>query len=137
MAVPRAKPEAKTRRNTKNEQRKEAILPKHDTRKYSDRSQYLIRAVHKRRKKIRQMSVEFKGGKCERCGYDRCIEALEFHHTDPSKKDFNVSQRGYTRSWKRVMEELDKCIMLCANCHRELYAKKAQLPQETVVEKAG
>jgi hypothetical protein len=100
-------------------------LPKHDKRRYSDRRQYLIRAVYKRRKKIRRMSVEYKGGKCKRCGYDRCIEALEFHHTDPTKKDFNVSQYGYTRSWKRVVEELGKCIMLCANCHRELHALSA------------
>ena len=105
-------------------------MVKRDTRRYADRRQYLIRAVHKRRKKIRQMAVEYKGGKCERCGYDRCIEALEFHHINSSKKDFNVSQRGYTRSWKRVMEELEKCIMLCANCHRELHAQVSSAPRE-------
>jgi len=100
-------------------------LLKQDKRKYVDRRQYLIRAVHKRRKKIRLMSVESKGGKCERCGYSRCIEALEFHHVDSSAKDFNVSQRGHTRSWKRVVEEIEKCVMLCANCHRELHAELA------------
>jgi len=108
-------------------------LAKRDTRCYADRRQYLIRAVHKRRKKIRQMAVEYKGGKCEQCGYDRCIEALEFHHTDSSKKDFNVSQRGYTRSWKRVMEEIGKCIMLCANCHREIHAQLAASGSNTRV----
>jgi len=96
---------------------------KKDKRTYGDRKQYLIKAVHKRRKKIRQMAVEYKGSKCERCGYDHCIEALEFHHEDPSQKDFGVSSQGYTRSWKRVQEELDKCVMLCANCHRELHAQ--------------
>ena len=96
-----------------------------DKRKYSDRRQYFIRAVHKRRKKIRMMAVAYKGGKCARCGYNRCIEALEFHHTDPTKKDFGVSSKGYTRSWKRVQEELDKCVMLCANCHRETHAELA------------
>ena len=100
-------------------------MSKPDRRKYSERRQYLIRAVHKRRKKIRQMAVESKNGKCEQCGYNRCIEALEFHHVDPKKKDFNVSQRGYTRSWKNVVKELEKCIMLCANCHRELHASSA------------
>jgi hypothetical protein len=98
-----------------------------ETRKYSDRRQYLIRAVHKRRKLIRQKAIQYKGGCCEQCGYDRCVEALEFHHTDPSLKDFNVSSKGYTRSWKRVQEELDKCVMLCANCHRELHVKLAAL----------
>lgn len=100
-------------------------MAKEEKRSYSDRRLYLIRAVRARRKKVRQMSVEYKGGKCEMCGYDRCIDALEFHHNDLSNKDFGISEKGYTRSWKRVMEELDKCIMLCANCHRELHAKLA------------
>ena len=80
-----------------------------EKRKYSDRSQYLIRAVHARRKKVRKMAVEYKGGKCEVCGYDRCIEALEFHHNDLSSKEFGISAKGYTRSWNNVMKELDKC----------------------------
>ena len=98
-----------------------------EKRKYSDRRLYMIQAVYKRRKKVRRMAVAYKGGKCARCGYDRCIEALEFHHTDPTKKDFGVSSKGYTRSWKRVQEELDKCVMLCANCHRETHAELAAL----------
>lgn len=69
------------------------------------------------------MAVTYKGGKCERCGYDRCIDALEFHHIDPVQKDFTISAKGYTRSWNKVKAELDKCIMLCANCHRELHAQ--------------
>jgi len=96
-----------------------------DKRKYSDRRQYLIKAVHKRRKKIREMAVDYKGSHCELCGYSRCIEALEFHHTDSSGKDFSISEKGYTRSWGKVQEELDKCMLLCANCHRELHAKLA------------
>ena len=94
-------------------------------RKYKDRKQYLIAAVHKRRRKIRLMSVEYKGGKCVTCGYDKCIDALEFHHEDASLKDFSISSKGYTRSWQKVKEELDKCILVCANCHRELHAKLA------------
>lgn len=96
-----------------------------EKRKYSDRRQYLIRAVHARRKKIRAMAVTYKGGKCQICGYDRCVEALEFHHASPTGKDFGISSKGYTRSWKRVQEELDKCVMLCANCHREAHSKLA------------
>ena len=107
-----------------------------DNRKYSDRRHYLIRAVRARRKKVRQMAIEYKGGKCERCGYNRCPDALEFHHKDLSKKDFGISKKGYTRSWKRVAAELDKCLMVCANCHRELHAQ-AQLSRETGIEKAG
>ncbi|MCX5727215.1 MAG: hypothetical protein NT030_08695 [Candidatus Saganbacteria bacterium] len=100
-------------------------MAKVESRKYSDRRQYLIRAVRARRKKVRQMAIEHKGGKCEICGYDRCVEALEFHHNSSSGKDFGISEKGYTRSWKRVMAELDKCMLICANCHRELHAKLA------------
>lgn len=96
-----------------------------EKRAYIDRREYLIKAVYARRKKVRAMAVAHKGGKCERCGYDRCIDALEFHHHDPAQKDFSISAKGYTRSWRKVLEELDKCVMLCANCHRELHASKS------------
>ena len=96
-----------------------------DTRKYENRRHYLIRAVQKRRKKIRHMAVEYKGGTCQICGYNRCIEALEFHHKEASGKDFSISEKGYTRSWSKVTQELDKCMILCANCHRELHAQRA------------
>ena len=96
-----------------------------DKRTYKDRSEYLIKAVYARRKKVRAMAVEYKGGRCENCGYDRCLDALEFHHKDPTQKDFSISSKGYTRSWDRVKKELDKCTILCANCHRELHAKLA------------
>jgi len=110
-------------------------LTKVDKRKYGDRRQYLIRAVHKRRKKIRTDAVSYKGGKCELCGYDRCIDAMEFHHNGSSEKDFSISEKGYTRSWTRVKEELDKCVLLCANCHRELHAKLAASGGNTGVKK--
>ena len=96
-----------------------------EKRSYSSRRQYLIKAVHARRKKLRSKAVEYKGGKCEICGYDRCIDALEFHHRDVLQKKFGISDKGYTRSWKSVTDELDKCAILCANCHRELHAKLA------------
>ena len=94
-----------------------------DKRKYQDRREYLIKAVYARRKKVREMAITYKGGKCQNCGYSRCADALEFHHTNPSQKDFNISNKGHTRSWKRVKEELDKCVMLCANCHREIHSQ--------------
>lgn len=109
---------------------------KNDKRKYSDRKAYLIGAVQKRRKKLRQMAIEYKGGTCQLCGYDRCDEALEFHHPDSSDKDFGISAKGYTRSWTKVKEELDKCILLCANCHREVHAG-LQLSRESGIEKSG
>ncbi len=71
------------------------------------------------------MAIEYKGYKCEVCGYGKCSDALEFHHVNSSEKDFSISEKGYTRSWAKVKEELDKCMILCANCHRELHAKNA------------
>ena len=103
------------------------MVVKKEKRKYADRRNYLINAVKRRRRKIRLMAIEYKGGKCSVCGYAHYIGALEFHHLDDSKKDFGISNKGYTRSWKKVKEELDKCVLLCANCHRELHAESAAL----------
>jgi hypothetical protein len=108
-----------------------------DKRKYSDRANYLKKAVDKRRKKIRQLSIEYMGNQCTICGYNKCIQALEFHHLDSNKKDFGISDKGYTRSWKKVKEELDKCILLCANCHREVHEGKTQLSRAIGIEKRG
>lgn len=80
-----------------------------------------VEAVQKRRDKVKQMSIVYKGSSCSICGYDKCIDALEFHHIDPSMKDFGISEKGYTRAWNIVKDELDKCILVCANCHRELH----------------
>lgn len=98
-----------------------------DKRKYADRPEYIKKAVAKRRRKIRLMAIDYKGGKCELCGYDRCLDALEFHHLDEKNKKFGLSQAGLTRSWEKSKQELDKCIMVCANCHRELHTKQRSL----------
>jgi hypothetical protein len=59
------------------------------------------------------------GGSCERCGYNKCIAALQFHHKNPKNKKFGVSAMGIYRGWEKVKKELKKCIMICANCHWE------------------
>lgn len=81
--------------------------------------------------------MEYLGGKCQVCGYKTCPEALEFHHIDEAQKGFAIGQKGYTRSWQRVREEIEKCYLLCANCHREVHAGILQLPQAIEVEKRG
>ena len=91
-----------------------------ETRTYRDRAAYMIAAVSKRRKKLKALAVASKGGKCVLCGYRRCIRALEFHHLDPSQKTFALGQKGLTRSWARIQVELEKTVLLCANCHREV-----------------
>ena len=108
-----------------------------DKRKYADRAEYLKRAVAARRKKLKAMLVEYRGGRCVICGYKRCVEGLDLHHVDSTKKDFGLSAKGITRSWEKMKVEADKCILLCANCHREVHASIVQLPREIEVEKRG
>jgi hypothetical protein len=104
---------------------------KRETRTYADRAKYLREAVSRRRKRLRDMAREYKGGKCALCDYRRCQRALSFHHIDPKKKDFGLSSRGLTRSWDKIKEEIDKCVLLCANCHMEVHDGITQLPKET------
>ena len=103
-----------------------------DTRTYADRREYLKKAVIARRRKIRRMAVDYGGGKCRICGYKKSIRALTFHHRNPSEKDFGLSERGLTRSWEKTRKELDKCILLCANCHAEVHDGLATLPSKRV-----
>lgn len=84
-------------------------------------------AVKRRRKKVKAMAVAYKGGACMNCGYSNYIGSLEFHHTDPSQKDFSLSTKGHCRSWNSVMIELDKTVLLCSNCHKEIHANLIDL----------
>jgi transposase len=81
--------------------------------------------VAKRRRRIKQTLVEEAGGACALCGYDRCLAALEFHHLDPAEKQFELSQRGVTRSIAIARAEAAKCVLLCSNCHAEVEAGQA------------
>lgn len=99
-----------------------------DKRTYADRAEYNKQAVTKRRRKIKAMLVEYKGGKCIICGYDRYFGAFDLHHTGDSEKAFGLSVKGLTRSWEKTKEEADKCVLLCANCHREIHGGVTQLP---------
>jgi 5-methylcytosine-specific restriction endonuclease McrA len=105
-----------------------------EPRTYAFRAAYMREAVKRRRKKLREMAREYKGGQCALCGYKKCPRALGFHHIDPSKKEFGVSVRGLTRSWEKIKQELDKCILLCANCHMEVHEGITQLPAVMQVE---
>ena len=76
-------------------------------------------AAEQRRKALRDRAIDHLGGKCRICGYDECPAAMDFHHLDPYAKDFAISA-GST-SWQRIEPELKKCVLLCANCHREVH----------------
>jgi predicted HNH restriction endonuclease len=91
-----------------------------DSRTYADRREYLIKAVAKRRKDLRLRAVTLLGGKCQICGYDKHASVLDFHHIDPTTKLFGISSGGFSRSWLSIEAEVKKCILVCANCHREI-----------------
>ena len=73
-------------------------------------------------KNSKKKAVEYKGGKCQKCGYNKCIDALEFHQLHPTQKDKNFGNLKL-RKWEDQIKELDKCICVCANCHREIHAE--------------
>lgn len=70
---------------------------------------------------VKQKLIEKKGGKCQRCGYDKCSAALHFHHRDPKTKSFNITRVTGIESWEILAIEADKCDLLCANCHAEVH----------------
>lgn len=100
-------------------------MPK-EKRKYIQRAEYLKEAVKRRRKELRLKAINYLGGECSICKYHKCLQALEFHHLNSRNKSFGLSSRGLTRSWERIKSELDKCILLCANCHRELHSRTSE-----------
>ena len=67
-------------------------------------------------------AVDYKGGSCQKCGYNKDLTALEFHHLDPSQKEINPTKLYY-KPWELTKKELDKCVCLCANCHREIHSE--------------
>lgn len=91
-----------------------------DNRKYADRREYLIQAVAKRRRDLKLKAIQLYGGKCQVCGYDKHPSVLDFHHIDPATKSFGISSGGFSRSWASIESEIKKCILVCANCHREI-----------------
>lgn len=93
--------------------------------------QYNCKQCHRERlaqraRDFKQRLVDLSGGRCSKCGYDRCIAALDFHHRDPSIKEFNLKT---SVPWDRLVEEAKKCDLLCANCHREEHYKHRPVAQ--------
>ena len=76
--------------------------------------------------------VEYKGGKCIICGYNKYLGSLDFHHVDPAKKDYNISNLD-TYSLEVLQRELDKCLLVCRNCHGEIHG--GLVPKETLLKK--
>ena len=79
----------------------------------------------KKKKRIEKKSelILLMGGKCNICGYNKCEAALEFHHKT-SNKEGNIAHIIKNRSKEKALKEIKKCILVCANCHRELHHSK-------------
>ena len=89
----------------------------------------LSKQKKERHNEEKRLLVEYKGGKCVCCGYDKCNSCLEFHHINPKEKDFNISQRN-KRTFEETKKELDKCELVCTICHREIHAGIRKLPEK-------
>lgn len=74
------------------------------------------------RRSMKLQAIKLLGSKCSICGYNRCVDALEFHHKDPKSKEFKLGA-GNTMSWKEYKRELSKCILVCSNCHKEIHSE--------------
>ena len=78
-------------------------------------------------------AIVYKGGKCIKCGYNKHQEVLEFHHCDPSKKDCDWKKMRL-KNWEKILKELDKCVLVCSNCHKEKHLNMgvAELDQQQI-----
>ena len=84
----------------------------------SKNSEYVCNHIKKRKKDL----VRVLGGRCCLCGFNSFTEALEFHHVNPKEKSFGIgASNAITKSLEAQLEELKKCILVCANCHRGIH----------------
>mgnify|MGYP004508011231 FL=1 len=74
------------------------------------------------RRSMKLQAIKLLGGKCSICGYNKCVDALEFHHKEPNEKEFKLGS-GNTMSWKEYKNEALKCMLVCSNCHKEIHYK--------------
>jgi hypothetical protein len=86
-----------------------------------------------RKKNAMQRLRLMMGGKCVLCGFNRIQAALEFHHVDPSQKEFEIGNIGGW-GWSRLMQEVKKCILVCSNCHAGIHAGEVSVPDSVIKE---
>ena len=87
-----------------------------------------------RRFEKKKKAVEYLGGKCIKCGYNTCIAALTFHHRNPEEKEFEIGG-NHCISDERIKKELDKCDLICQNCHSQLHWEENSHLRELVIKK--
>lgn len=76
-----------------------------------------------RRFRAKAAAIKLLGGKCTKCGWHGNQAAMQFHHKDPKKKDFIIGNVA-NKSWDSLKLEMQKCILLCANCHMIEHSSK-------------
>lgn len=80
------------------------------------RPEYARNWARERREWIRSLK---KGRPCDGCGQTFAPAAMDWHHRDPATKAFGINGSAYSRSKEAILAEVEKCDLLCANCHRE------------------
>ena len=95
-----------------------------------DYNKYMAEYVRCRYISLKIKALQYKGNKCQKCGYDDCLAALSFHHRDPTQKEMSWGHLR-KRNLEFIKKELDKCDLLCLNCHaKEHY--KPEITQEAL-----
>lgn len=92
--------------------------------KYGDK--YAIASKDRRSKQVALLEEYKNNLQCIVCGEEENV-CLEFHHIDPSQKEFQVGN-AIGRSWEKILDEIRKCVCLCSNCHKKVHAEKIKLP---------
>ena len=109
------------------------------TRKWKQKNRAKLREYKKKEVPRNQLArirlIEYKGGKCEGCGFkytEPFGRLFDFHHKDPKYKKFELSGSALSRKWSSVKEEADKCQLLCAMCHRLAHYEQDILNHVTI-----
>lgn len=84
-----------------------------------------------RQQNFKKQCLDYKGGKCLSCGYNNYQGALEFHHLNPNEKEFHLASVKHNSFNNEIKKELDKCILLCSNCHREIHGNVISYDEQT------
>jgi len=97
--------------------------------------------THQKQRNLKGKAIEYLGGKCLDCGleYNNNSWLFDFHHRDPSDKEWNWGNRR-TSNWEKLKTEIDKCDLLCSNCHRtrhEMEWRKTLVEHHPIFEMEG
>jgi hypothetical protein len=126
-----------TGKNTKEKSCNVCDIILNSSNKVKGRNRYICKSCDSKRMITRQQNrkkeaVDYMGGKCSLCGYNKCIRALEFHHTDSTQKSKDYNENFDKWNMQRKKQELENCIIVCSNCHREIHSKDDHKINDTI-----